>query len=216
MDLEADGVTPTDEPTAADRVRIFGLLAEAFCSAPTEESAHEVARVAQGLGVSCSHGLPLGEIQREFMDLFVVPNPRYVAPYESVYRDRRLIEPALGTGAAPQTVGRLLMGESTLAVRRSFMESGIMPSQDLPDHIGNELRLVAHLWHVVACAETQDAAEAARRRERFVAEHLLQWIGALGDKVAESGGSGFYRAAIEAAHVLLRAEPSAVPMEPPV
>jgi TorA maturation chaperone TorD len=193
-----------------DRVRVYGLLAEAFCSAPTEESAREVAQVAEDLGIPCPHGLPLGEIQREFMDVFVVPNPRYVAPYESVYRDQWLIPPA-SDADAPQTVRRLLMGESTLAVRQSFVEAGVVPSQDLPDHIGNELRLVAHLWHVEACAGARDAAEAVRLRERFVAGHLLQWIGELGDKVAESSGSGFYRAAIEAAHALLRAESGAVP-----
>jgi TorA maturation chaperone TorD len=196
--------------TTAERVRVYGLLAEAFCSAPTEESAHEVAQVAQDLGIPCPRGLPLGEIQREFMDVFVVPNPRYVAPYESVYRDQWLIPPASGADA-PQTVRRLLMGESTLAVRRSFVEAGVVPSQDLPDHIGNELRLVAHLWYVEARAGARDGVEAARQRVRFVAEHPLTWIGALGDKVAEGGGSGYYRAAIEVAHALLRAESGAVP-----
>lgn len=199
-------VTLTDEATAGDRVRIFALLAEAFCSAPTEESVCEVSQVARALGIRCPHGLPLGEFQREFVDLFVVPNPRYVAPYESVYRDRWVIGRASGTDASPHVQGRLLMGESTLAVRQAFMEAGIMPSQDLPDHIGNELRLVAHLWHVQAGAEARDAAEAAQQRERFVTAHPLQWIGELGARIAEGSGTGFYRAAIEAAHALLRAE----------
>lgn len=203
-----------DEMTTGERVRVYGLLAEAFCAAPTEASTHEVSRVAQALGTPCPQGLPLGEIEREFMDVFVVPNPRYVAPYESVYRDRWLILPAAGTGA-PQAVRGLLMGDSTLAVQDAFTEAGIMPSSDLPDHIGNELRLVAHLWHVEACAEAQDAVEAARQRERFVAEHLLQWIGALGGQIAQSSASGFYRAAIDAAHTLLRAEAAAAPLAEP-
>jgi TorA maturation chaperone TorD len=196
--------------TTGERVRVYGLLAEAFCSAPTEESVREVAQVARALGIPCPHELPLDEVRREFMDVFVVPNPRYAAPYESVYRDEWIVPTASGADA-PRTARRLLMGESTLAVRQSFVEAGIMPSQDLPDHIGNELRLVAHLWHVEARAGAHDGMEAARQRVRFVVEHPLKWIGELGDKIAESGGSGYYRAAIEVAHTLLRAESGAVP-----
>jgi TorA maturation chaperone TorD len=98
------------------------------------------------------------------------------------------------------------MGDSTLAVRQAFVDAGVLPVRDLPDHIANELRLVGHLWHVEGCAGAEDAVEAARQRERFVAEHPVRWIGELGGRIAQRSATGFYRAAIEAAHALLDAE----------
>jgi TorA maturation chaperone TorD len=137
------------------------------------------------------------------MDLLVVPNARYVAPYESAYLDGEAI-PA--PGATARRSAGLLMGDSTLAVRQAFVDAGVLPVRDLPDHIANELRLVSHLWHVEACADSEGAVEAARQRGRFVAEHLLLWIAELGGKIAESSEAGFYRPAVGVAHALLDAE----------
>lgn len=200
----------TDEIGMDDRARLYGTLADAFCFPPTSETAAAVRHIAQGCGVPHPDELSLLEIEREFMDLLAVPNARYVAPYESAYRDRWQIP---GPDAGPRPVGGLLMGESTMAVQQCFVDAGVRPSQDLPDHIANELRLVAHLWHVEARAESREAAEAARQRQRFVAEHLLLWIDDLGSRIAQSSGSGFYQSAVEAAHVLLRAESGPRPAE---
>lgn len=192
-----------DELTAENRARAYDLLAAVFGSAPTEESTGALASLAQAFGITCPDHLSLAEVRRDFMDLFVVPNPRYVAPYESVYRDDRQNPGA--NGNAPRSAG-LLMGNSTLAVRQAFMDAGVRPLRDLPDHIANELRLISHLWHVEACGHSEQALEAARQRGHFVAEHLLCWIGELREKIAHSSETGFYRAALEAAEALLDAE----------
>ena len=196
-----------DDMTAEDRARTYDLLAEAFSTAPTQESMGRIQDLAQALGVHCAHHLPLGNVRREFMDLLVVPNPRYVAPYESAYRDDRPIPGA--QGSAPRSAG-LLMGDSTIAVRQSFMDAGVLPVWDLPDHIANELRLVSHLWHVEASGNAEQAVEAARQRRRFVTEHPLRWIRELGDTIAQRGSTGFYRAGVESAHALLDAETARV------
>ena len=198
-----------EEEAVAERVRIYGFLAGVFCSAPTAESVHAVSQMALTLGISCPVGLSLSELEREFMDLFVVPNPRYVAPYESVYRDRWLLEPASGTepgkGPAPLVMERLLMGESTMAVRQAYLQAGVLPEEDLPDHIANELRFMAHLWAREAEADGE-APGLADLRQRFREEHLLQWIGQLREKVAERERLGYYRVALEVAGAVLQGD----------
>ena len=198
-----------EEEAVAERVRIYGFLAGVFCSAPTAESVHAVSQMALTLGISCPVGLSLSELEREFMDLFVVPNPRYVAPYESVYRDRWLLEPASGTepgkGPAPLVMERLLMGESTMAVRQAYLQAGVLPEEDLPDHIANELRFMAHLWAREAEADGE-APGLADLRQRFREEHLLQWIGQLREKVAERERLGYYRVALEVAEAVLQGD----------
>lgn len=199
-----------DDMTAEDRARAYDLLAVALASAPTEASMGALLDLAQALDVHCPHDLPLEKVRREFMDLLVVPSQRYVAPYESAFRDDRLPR-AHGTG--PRSAGGLLMGDATLAVRQAFWDAGVLPERDLPDHIANELRLVGHLWHVEACGEPEHAVEAARQRWRFVDEHPRLWIGELAGKIAERSSTGFYRAVIEVAQALLNAESALVRLE---
>lgn len=198
-----------EDEAVAERVRVYGFLAGVFCSAPTAESVRAVSQMALTLGISCPERLSLSELEREFMDLFVVPNPRYVAPYESVYRDRWLLEPASGTEPgtrpAPLVMERLLMGESTMAVRQAYLQVGVLPEEDLPDHIANELRFMAHLWAREAEAGG-DAPGLADLRQWFREEHLLKWIGQLREKVAERERLGYYRVALEVAETVLQGD----------
>ena len=198
-----------EEDVAAEGVSIYGCLAGVFCSAPTAESMRAISQMARTFGITCPDGLSLIELEREFMDLFVVPNPRYVAPYESVYRDRWLLEPAPvtepGKSPAPLAMARLLMGESTMAVRQAYLQAGVLPEEDLPDHIANELRFMAHLWAREAEADGE-APALGDLRQRFREEHLLQWIGQLREKVAERDRLGYYRVALEVAEAVLQGD----------
>jgi len=196
-------VQPTNETNGVERERIYGFLAGVFGTAPTAESARAVSEMALALRIPCPDGQALDQLEREFMDLFVVPNPRYVSPYESAYRDRWLLPTGLGKDATEQVVGRLLMGESTLAVRQCFLDAGTLPLQDLPDHIGNELRLMAHLW---ASEESESGSLGSRRelRAKVRDEHLLQWIGQLRQKVSENESLGYFSAALDLAEVILK------------
>jgi len=206
MNLEG-GMQLIEEETVAERVSVYAFLAGVFCLAPTAESAHAVSQMAATVGISCPEGLALSDLEHEFMDLFVVPNPRYVAPYESVYRDRWLLESASGTepgkGPAPLVMERLLMGESTMAVRQAYLQAGVLPEEDLPDHIANELRFMAHLWAREAEAGGE-APDLADLRRRFREEHLLKWIGQLRERVAERDRLGYYRVALEVAEAVLQ------------
>ena len=193
----------TELVTAEERVRIYGFLAEVFHSTPTAESLRAVSQMALALGISCPAAPPLGELNREYMDLFVVPNPRYVAPYESAYRDRWLIASGQGADAAEKAVGRLLMGESTLAMQQCFQDARVLPLQDLPDHLANELRLMSHLWTQEANpSDGHGSLEGLRAKVRN--EHLLKWIGQLRQKVVEHERMGFYSAALDLVEAMLQ------------
>ena len=103
---------------AQAKARIFGFLAAVFRSHPTSDTVRALCEMAAELGVACPNGFSLSELDQEYMDLFVVPTSRYVAPYESVFRDHWLLPPVLKRGSNPGETGRtvkgLLMGESTL------------------------------------------------------------------------------------------------------
>jgi len=204
----------TEGAEGAERARIYGFLAGVFFSTPTEESARDLSRMTLTLGIACPDGPTLAELDRDFMDLFVVPNPRYVAPYESAYRDSWLLPLEPGQGTTPQTIGRLLMGESTAAMRQCFLDAGVLPSQDLPDHFGNELRLMSHL----CIDEDQGSGHQESRRElrtKVLNEHLLKWIGPLRQSVLENERVGFYSAALEVVEAVLRDDPlCAIPAGP--
>ena len=200
-----------DDLTLEERAWIYSLVADAFSSVPTDSSTTVMTGVMQALDIAGARDVPLAEVERDYMDLFVVPKARYVAPYESAYRDRWEIP---GPDGRPRPVRGLLMGDSAAAIWQAFVEAGVRPSGDLPDHIANELRLVGHLCHVEACADAARAADAARQRERLIAEHLLRWMGELGRKIAENSTSGFYTAAIQAAHALLHTESTSARVNP--
>lgn len=203
MNTWRDDVQPIEEAAAVARARIYSFLAGVFCSAPTAESVHAVSQMALTLGIPCPEGLPLSELRREFMDLFVVPSPQYVAPYESAYRDCWVLPPGPGKESTEQVIGSLLMGESTMQVRQAYLQAGVLPEEDLPDHIANELRFMAHLWAREAEADGE-APALADLRQRFRKEHLLQWIGQLRERVMERDHLGYYRVALQVAEVLLQ------------
>lgn len=144
------GAGDLQQGDARTMAEVCAFLAGVLSAPPTEETAGAVARMASALGVACPVDVGASTLEREYADLFVVPNPRYVAPYESVYRDRWEMPAALQTGAGPAGKGGaikgLLMGESTLRVRRLQLEAGLQPQRDLPDHVANEMWLLAHLW----------------------------------------------------------------------
>ena len=189
---------------------VYCFLAGIFSSHPTQDTVWGLCQMAEVLGVSCTNDFSLPALDREYMDLFVVPNPRYVAPYESVYRDRWLPPslPAAGgrSDSASVMIKGLLMGDSTLNVQQCYVEAGVMPDDDLPDHIANELRLMAYLSARQAEIPASDAKSLAGLQARLRQEHLMQWIGQLRERVVESDHLGYYTAALEVAELVLQGD----------
>ena len=206
---------------AQAKARICGFLAGVFRSHPTDDSVRTLREMAAELGVACPNGFSLSELDQEYMDLFVVPTSRYVAPYESVFRDEWPLPAGLRRGSNPAetggTVKGLLMGESTLDVRQCYLQAGLLAEEDLPDHISNELFFLAHLYESEADASESEAHVIAELRERFRREHVVTWIGELRERVAERDLLGYYRAALEVAEAVLQKEADAVVVaKPPV
>jgi TorA maturation chaperone TorD len=205
---------------AQAKAKIFGFLAGVFRSHPTDDSVRALREMAAELWVAFPNGFSLSELDQEYMDLFVVPTSRYVAPYESVFRDEWPLPAGLRRGSNPAetggTVKGLLMGESTIEVRQCYLEAGLLPEEDLPDHISNELSFLAHLYAREADAPAGEARTLAELRERFRQEHVVKWIGELRERVGERDRLGYYRAALEVAEAVLQEESDAVVVKPPL
>jgi TorA maturation chaperone TorD len=198
----------THEATA--RARLYGFLAEVLSAHPDPEQIRGVCELAADLGISRPGDVALSALGQEYMELFVVPGTRYVAPYESVFRDYWLVPPVLRPGSNPAETGKmikgLVMGESTEQVRQCYVQAGIFPDEELPDHIGNELRFMAHLWARETEAGDEEAGRLADLREAFRREHLLQWIRPLGERVRENDRLGYYRVALDIAAIVIESD----------
>lgn len=199
-----------EDPTCAARKNLYAFLANVLTSRPTADSVGRVRQMAEVLGIPCREAWPIGDLEQEYVELFVVPNPRYVAPYESVYRDAWLLpvahDPESPFAARSRMIKGLVMGESTAAVQECYRDAGLVPSEELPDHIANELRFMAYLWE----RETQTPQEGGRYatlRARFRDEHLLKWVGQLHDRILESERLRYYSVALKLAELILRSEP---------
>ena len=86
-------------------------------------------------------------LEQEFTRLFLGPGRPVAHPYESVYREGRM------------------MGETTLDVRRRLAEEGLTANgQRLPDHVAIELAFMAHLTAREALAwDAGDSDEAVSK-----------------------------------------------------
>ena len=193
--------TTVDAAAARARASVYAFLASVFHSLPTEDSVRAVREMAGGLEIEDPGPFVLNDLEREYMDLFVVPNPRYVAPYESVFRDSwsNPVE-----GGAP--IRGLLMGDSSLAVRRCYDEAGVAPADELPDHVATELQFMAWLWALQAAPESGDVAAVAELRSRFRADHVARWIADLRGRVAERDRLGFYAAALRVTEAVIESD----------
>jgi len=193
--------TTVDAADARARANVYAFLASLFHSRPTEGSVRAVREMAGGLEIEDPGPMVLDDLEREYMDLFVVPNPRYVAPYESVFRDS-WSSPV--EGGAP--IKGLLMGDSSLAVQRCYDEAGVTPGDGLPDHVATELQFMAWLWARQAVSGSDDGALIAELRSRFRADHVARWIADLSGRVAERDRLGFYAAALRVTEAVIEGD----------
>jgi TorA maturation chaperone TorD len=196
--------------TLAARAHIYQFIASVLTSHPTLETVQAVRDMARVLGIAGRDDWSLAEVDQDYSALFVVPSPRYAAPYESVYRDawESRISPGqhASTGDNRSTLIKgLLMGDSTLEVKRCYSEAGVFPSGDIPDHIGNELRFMACLC-VRRASAPDDGERFADLQARFRNDHLLKWLDLLGQRIRESERVGFYSLVLQVAALVLRSD----------
>jgi TorA maturation chaperone TorD len=119
------------------------------------------------------------DLLQEFTRLFVGPSP--LPLYESVYRSK----------------SGLVMQEETLAVRKKYMEAGLVvhPDRSFPDdHIGAELEFVFYLCQ--KSAEAQKMEELfpwLKMQQVFFQDHLNQWVPLLCDRLFQEAESPYFK-----------------------
>jgi len=115
--------------------------------------------------------MPLEQLQGEHTRLFVSGHPRLPCPpYESAYREGRLLGRASGT------------------VHALYRRWGLEVNGEMADHVGAELEFMAFLVGLPQDAETTAAQRA------FLRDHLLAWLPRFAADVEQHARLGFYQA----------------------
>lgn len=147
----------------------------------------------------------LQALNRDFHRLFRVPGDGYTRPYEAVYTDRREV--------AGEDIGGLLMGQSTIEVRKLYDGAGLelcAEVKELPDHIGVELAFMSFLCSQEAEARQRDDGEGLgvvlQKELDFLRDHLAQWTGPLCVRIRASARTGFSKAVAEVLEEFVRAD----------
>ncbi len=142
-------------------------------------------------------------LTREYNNLFLIPVGGYVAPYESVFLDERVL--------GNKKVSGLLMGPSVIDVKKWYRQAGMEISGDakeLPDHIGIELRFMAHLCEKELEAKTNGDDELVFKIKDtqlgFLEAHLTKWIAPFVEKVQSNSKSKFYTSLCDITRLLLQ------------
>lgn len=168
---------------------MYGFLRQIFLEGPTEE----VLGLVRGCELSIGGGkLPTGSsdehlresLTREFNRLFIGPGRVPASLYESVYR----------------SPSRLLMQESTVEVRRAYLEAGLVMQRlgSVPDdHLGAELEFMYYLSARAAAEAAHSRWEEADRYLTlglaFLKGHLLSWVGEFSEDVLQATEDQFFR-----------------------
>ena len=189
------------------RADMYAFLSSLFLSEPEEGQVKGLREIFRILKMPHLNSFTLEELKREYFDLFVIPNPRYVRPYESVFMDRIPIEfagiPEQGVPPATKYIKGLLMGESARGVIKFYQQEGVYPERELPDHIGNELSFLAYLVIRESESSGDETIRFRKLQEDFKKRHVLRWIGRLGKIVAKHDKIGYYKNAVSVTHILL-------------
>jgi len=189
---------------AGARGGIYRFLSSLYLKPPSEEMLRKIRNGLEEVGSlfpsSIEHFKVFfneydGDVKRvgqDFMDLFMVPTEKYVTPYEAVYMDKRVIN--------DQVVSGLLIGSSTVSVKRTYEKMGMGLSsecKELPDYIGLELEFMSHL-----CGEEKKAEEEGNphrtefllsAEREFLQDHLGKWVPMLCERVFEKAETGFFK-----------------------
>jgi TorA maturation chaperone TorD len=139
----------------------------------------EGVRLLSGVITSPEMTLLVPDLLLEFTRLFVGPFP--IPLYESLYRSEKT----------------LFMQEETLAVRKKYLEAGLMvhPDRSFPDdHIGAELEFIFYLCRKTAEAEDPEQQETLLRiQQKFFRDHLVHWVTPLCDRLLAEAQSPYFQ-----------------------
>lgn len=125
----------------------------------------------------------LDKLTSEYTTLMIGPNKLPAPPWESVY----------------VTKERALFQESTLKVRRKYLEYQFLPANyphEADDHLAFELDFMAHLAKLTLESFDDQNINNIKKllddQKAFLEEHLLDWIGDFAKDIQESKTHHFY------------------------
>ena len=181
---------------AFDRSNFYFFLSSVFLKPPTIStikivmeliSSYEFSNFISNQTVDslsrmeCINNVWFENLVQEYHDLFKVPLSKYVAPYESVYRDGHL------------------NGQSAIDVKKIYHRLGFqIPHEyyELSDHIGIELAFMATLCKEEHKAWKEKNVKLVRSfgeiEERFLKEHIACWLPKLCNTICEKTKDNFY------------------------
>ena len=141
----------------------------------------------------------------EHAALFVVPGPQQTFPFETSYRERRVVD-------EESRPGRML-GYTAVQVQRSYLEWGLptdLDTDELPDHAGVELRFMALLVAAERLArnyaDTRYGAAILRAEADFLRGHILEWFPQWIECLCQRARWPFYKSAARLLQSFLEAE----------
>jgi TorA maturation chaperone TorD len=177
-----------DPAVEVERAQTYSFLAQA-CREPDAELLASLAEARSVVAATCAEAIErgtlepdLGRLRVDYCRLFVGPFKLLAPPYGSVYLER---------------LGRL-MGDSTVDVRRRYMDEGlIVAASEVPDHVAIELEF-AHVLSVrrVNAMRESDFRKAngyGEKRREFLSVHLGAWISEFTADVRRHAWTSFYR-----------------------
>ena len=207
----------------ARRAYLYSLFHVVFGGEPTEETLERLfgAESLDGLSAALSDDADgaldafarkLSRVREDFDDdkaatasslrsdytaLFEIPGAAYAHPWESSY---------IGDG-------KMVFQESTLDVRSFYHEAGfkLQAEKRFPDdHIAAMMdylgRTGQRAYDAFADGLDADAARELARARRFIESHVLTWVDAFAEAVAEHDARGFYASAAQAMASFSRAD----------
>ncbi len=171
--------------------RIADILASLYLHSPDETLVAAFREVASALAVELDAQdvrLDAAEtpeaLKQDYDELFFVPvSGRYLPPFESAQRARRLWGPL--THQVAQFYESITFDYTALSVGAHWERL------DMPDHAGIELACLSALLQTQA-AQPDAAAEQAL--DFFIRQHPGRWLPDFGQKVAQNAETTFYRA----------------------
>lgn len=127
----------------------------------------------------------LEALTQDYNELFFVPvSGRYLAPFESAQRARRLWGPL--THQVAEFYESIGFDDAALSVGEHW------EYLDMPDHAGIELACLSALLQAHQAAQSDVAVGQAIHF--FIHQHLSRWLPDFGQKVAQNAETDFYQA----------------------
>jgi TorA maturation chaperone TorD len=179
-----------------NRISILGFFSFIFSNPPTKEIYQKVAGLNnQPIKVQNSD-ISLKDIEIEFADLFAVPSPSYLYPYESYHVS---LNNTHGSDISNPIGGPVTSKIGTIFKKQNY--NHLEFANELPDYLGCEIGYLRHLSvlekKLVEKKSQTDVKELFKLQFQFLEDHILLWLPRIVNKAKSVKSTGFYHAFLQ-------------------